>query len=762
MTIDTSKIKDLDISEIIGRYIELRPNGPEFQACCPFHDEKTPSFTVVPNKSMYHCFGCGAHGDAIDFVMEYTGCSFKEAVKSIDGRIETDAPVKKQTKRFDPYEKYKPSGKPKSLPIVGQKLKIINPKRDGKIWEVEPVAVYPYLQGCVIRVMVKGKKVTPMIRWCEGPQGEGWHTYPFSEPRELYGLSELMVEGRQVVVVEGEKARDAVQAAGDNKLAVISWAGGTNGLDKTDWSPLKGRKVILWPDNDETGRKAMSNVAKILFDVGAESVRMIHPPEDLPKGWDGADREWETANQLFGWCKSHVHDIEPESVVVDQVPMLEPPELESPPLAEPPPYIFEQQAFEPVEETHDVPEKLSDDWKAMLMFKDDGDALQNNVNNAQTLLGYHQDMAGVLAYNEFTKEIDVAKRPPWHTERGDFPRKLTDVDDTRATAWLERKGVKLAINVVHNAIVSAAHHKPYNPLHDYLNGLEWDGKARIDKALHFLLGCSDNQYTGSVSRRFLVGAAARALNPGCKMDTMLILEGPQGLKKSTAVAELFGEEWFTDELGDLGSKDAALQVQGVWCVEIAELATMNRAESNRIKEWITRRVDRFRPPYGRNIVDAPRQCVLVGTVNPEGGYLKDATGGRRFWPVRCSKINVDWIRARRDQIWAEAVAAYRSGERWWFDKGEIESAQKEQEARYESDPWTDQVVGFITGKEGSHVTVSEVMDHLTLSNRDQNQASQNRVAKILVAEGWRRVQKTFNKKRVWCYIKEEVKVGTSA
>lgn len=394
------------------------------------------------------------------------------------------------------------------------------------------------------------------------------------------------------------------------------------------------------------------------------------------------------------------------------------------------------------------------DWQAMLLYKSDGLSIQPCVNNAMVLLSYHPDMIGVLGYNEFSKSVDVLKQAPWEPIPSKYPRPINDVDDTRATAWLERLLCKLNIAVVHNAMVSAAHHNPFNPLQEYLNGLTWDGTPRLDMALHYLLGCPDSEYLRAVSRRFLVGSVARALDPGCKMDTMLILEGPQGLKKSTAVEVLYGEDWFADELSDLGSKDAALEVQGRWCIEIAELATLSRAEANKAKEWISRRVDRFRPPYGRNVVSAPRQCVLIGTVNPEGGYLKDATGGRRYWPVVCKEINIDWIKKRRDQIWAEAVVAYRNGERWWFDKDEMHIAQAEQEERYESDPWSEAVLGWLGQK--TMVTVSEVMkDCLDLQAAQQNQMSQNRISKILVNEGWERKQKRFNNNRVWVYVKGE-------
>lgn len=733
MSIDIERLKSgLDIVEVVGSYIDLKRSGSEYQACCPFHDEKTPSFSVVPNKGFYHCFGCGAHGDVIDFVAEYTGVSFKEAAEALGGadRLPAgDAPVKKQVERFDPYVEYVPLNIPEQLNLdAGGSFRVTNPKRDHKQWTCRPVAVHQYGDhGYVVRIEIDGKKLTPMIRWCRHKSGrEGWVMFPFDEPRPLYG-SELLERypGKQVLIVEGEKCKDYLAANTDSRLVIISWSGGTNGWAKSDWSALSGRNVVVWPDNDEPGMACAKKLGKHLSSVGAKSVRYVLPDPELPDGWDCADRKWSSPDEVIKYCKQHVVDSLDTAVAKEEKPEPEPSK---------------------------PPKKIDpDEWRGLLMFKDDGVTIQSNINNAHILCAYHPDMAGVVKYNEFGQTVDIVAAPPWDSS-GEFPRELSDVDDTRATAWLERHGVKMTIGNTHNVLVSVASLNPYNPLQEYLNGLEWDGVSRIETALTAFFGCEDNEYTRSVSRRFLIGSVARALQPGCKMDTMLILEGPQGLKKSTAIAELYGDEWFTDELSDFGSKDAAMQVQGVWAIEVAELSTMNRAEAARVKEWITRRVERFRPPYGRNIIKAPRQCVLVGTVNPEGGYLKDATGGRRFWPVQCHEIDIAGIRKHRDQLWAEAVYQYEKGERWWFDYSERHIAEHEQQKRYESDAWEEDVLKYTNGMD--QITVNELLDDcLGLKPRDQNQITQNRVAKILVSDGFERRQRRIEGRRQWVYYR---------
>ncbi len=185
----------------------------------------------------------------------------------------------------------------------------------------------------------------------------------------------------------------------------------------------------------------------------------------------------------------------------------------------------------------------------------------------------------------------------------------------------------------------------------------------------------------------MISAVARIMRPGIKADHMLILEGPQGAKKSSALKALAGEEWFTDELAEIGSKDAAQQMRGTWIIEIAELDAISRAEVSRIKAFLTRTIDRYRPPYERYVIAVPRQCVFAGSVNPDT-YLRDETGNRRFWPIRCGVIDLDALQSQRDQLWAEAVARYREGAVWWLNEPElIALAKGEQEQRYQGDAW---------------------------------------------------------------------------
>ncbi len=250
----------------------------------------------------------------------------------------------------------------------------------------------------------------------------------------------------------------------------------------------------------------------------------------------------------------------------------------------------------------------------------------------------------------------------------------------------------------------------------------------------------------------MISAVARIFEPGCKVDCCLLLEGKQGTLKSTALREL-GYPWFTDEIAELGTKDASLQAAGVWLVELAELESFTRAEVSKVKSFMSRRVDRFRPPYGQRTIEQPRQCVFAGTTNANA-YLKDETGARRFWPVEVGTIDTEALGRARDQLWAEAVKRYRAGDRWWLDTAELASAAAEAVAdRYEGDPWEMLIANHVAGRKGTSVT--EILrDAIEKEPSQWTRGDQMRVGRCLTALGWRRYRATHGT-RDWLYAPPE-------
>ena len=211
----------------------------------------------------------------------------------------------------------------------------------------------------------------------------------------------------------------------------------------------------------------------------------------------------------------------------------------------------------------------------------------------------------------------------------------------------------------------------------------------------------------------LISAVARISRPGCKVDYVLVLEGPQGRQKSEALRTLAkNNSWFTDGLSHVASKDAALEIAGVWIVEIAEMDALTKATSSAIKAFLTRRRDRFRPPYGKHTINLPRQCVFAVTINPTaGGYLKDPTGARRFWPVAChGVIDCHGLEKVRDQLWAEAVHQFKANAPWWLETPQLEAlATVEQCARFVIDPWEERIREWLGDR--NDTSLSEVLEH---------------------------------------------------
>ena len=316
--------------------------------------------------------------------------------------------------------------------------------------------------------------------------------------------------------------------------------------------------------------------------------------------------------------------------------------------------------------------------------------------------------------------------------------------------WLQRAGIAVNTQTAAQAVEAVARDRSFHPVIDYLSSLQHDGKARSGTWLSTCLGADQTAYNETVGRAMLIAAVARIFEPGCKVDTVPIFEGAQGARKSTAVKALF-DPWFSDELADLGSKDAAMQTRGVWGIEVSELDAMSRGEVSRIKAFITRTTDRFRPPYGSRIIESPRSCVFWGTTNADG-YLKDETGGRRFWPVKIGKINVEMLRDMRDQLWAEAVVLYKANVPWWITKQETQrDAERHQRDRYIGDPWDKAIADYVD------LERSDNRRRLALSAAPRNRpvwaAEMNRVARSLKALGCHRIQVRTGAKRVWKYRK---------
>jgi predicted P-loop ATPase len=395
---------------------------------------------------------------------------------------------------------------------------------------------------------------------------------------------------------------------------------------------------------------------------------------------------------------------------------------------------------------------MNKDWKGELLINKAGEP-RALLANAMLALRRAPAWSGVLAYDEFGVQTVMSAAPPWEASKPAWiTRPWTEHDDLLAADWLQRQDIGVPVSIVQQAVEAVARNASFHPVVDYLDGLDHDGVPRLATWLTDYLGAESTVYNSAVGKVMLIGAVARIFRPGCKNDLVPILEGKQGAKKSTAMRTLFAP-WFSDELAELGSKDAALQTRSVWGLELSELDAMTRTDISRIKAFISRTTDRFRPPYGRRLIESPRSCTLWGTTN-SGSYLKDETGGRRFLPVKVGLIDIDRLQADRDQLWAEAVAAYQAGAPWWLTDIQIQSeAEQEQRARYVGDPWDDVITKFTAGRD--MVTIEEILkDALRIEPGRQAQVDLNRVARSLQSMGWERKQRRVGRgKRTWVYVR---------
>ena len=395
-------------------------------------------------------------------------------------------------------------------------------------------------------------------------------------------------------------------------------------------------------------------------------------------------------------------------------------------------------------------------WREFLLYSQNGD-LKPTEGNTLTILANDDEIKGALVLDAFRVKWMWVRRPPGDfddTIRTGWPREMRPEDIHYIQQWTERAhGLTVGSKTVGAKLGAIAARNSVDVLTDYIEdcAAKWDGKNRIDTFLTACAGVEDGEHTRAVSRRFLISAAARALEPGCKVDTMLVLEGEQGARKSTLLRVLAGgigkTSWFSDNVPiDVDTKDACMALAGHFIVEFSELDKWKRADKAALKAFTSRQNDKFRPPYAAEPVDWPRRCVFAGTTNASA-YLDDATGARRYWIVRCTQpIRIDRLRKYRDQLWGEAahaakasIAAQAAGledvrNQWWLTKDEDARARLETDERYISDPWEAELEEWATGR--AYLTTRDAMHFLHIEPAKATRADQMRLADVFIRLGY--------------------------
>lgn len=665
------------------------------------------------------------------------------------------------------------------------------------------------LHGFVVRFRTSdgGKDDLPYT-WCTSARdgGSRWHWKTWDEPRPLYFPGQALPAGRTVVLVEGEKKARVLQQLADagapGVYCVASWPGGCKAWKKADWSPLAGSTVVLWPDCDakrepltrqeradnpdraaqavlqqakallpaeeQPGMRAMMGIGALLRDEHGCTVQLlpIPKPGDVADGWDCAD-----AIETDGW------DFERVSAFLASAYAL--------PASAPPPgghaggggggKKIDGPADAGTEDSRGrpIPWWLKPYW--------DADKCRWLVSRKLVIAALNHDeaLAEVLGLNLLSNNIEARRPWPWAGKA----RPVTSADDLLLGEFLSREyGLpSIARAALSEAIETVAHGRPFHPIREYLQALEWDGKPRLDKWLIHAIGETPDSlqprggepsrapvdYLVLVGRFWLLGMVNRVMDPGCKFDYCPVLEGPGGLGKSTLVEVLASSPYFSDTHFDVSrGKEGQEQVQGLWIYEIAELASFGRAEIELIKAFISAKVDRYRPSYGRVVESFPRQCLLTGTTNNKK-YLRDRTGNRRFWPVPVRyRINIPWVSKWRDQLLAEAFVLFREGapfaptpeeERRLFvpmqEQRLVDTAVLAELLHVLTREPVAHGIGSIVNGLADFVTMSQLTQALGVDAAKSSAALETQIRSWLEHEGWDSVKRQINGARHWGYAR---------
>lgn len=689
----------------------------------------------------------------------------------------------------------------------------------------ERVAVYRdkvgRLLGAVMRFRTSdgGKDDLPHVyaRHRESGRRE-WRWMAFPLPRPLYGL-DLLADNPDwpVLVVEGEKCADVGRELGEALVhpetglpfVVMAWPGGGKAVGKVDWSALEGRDVVLWPDADsqrvrlskqeaeagvlaeskpylplteQPGYQAMQTAAKALDGVASRlSFMAPFAPGEAAEGWDLADAVqadgW-TAEQATSYIAARARLLFPVPDSIGSPPALAPADtgVEAPAGCEPINPSIISSALEQLwlrhPDSRPAPAPANTGvgkaWRSQLKKNDEG-VLRPILANAYLVLMHHEDWAGVLAYDEFSQKVLKLRPPPYE---GGVVGEWEALDASKALVWLQlREGLMLKSSAaVEEAAVTVAKDFRFHSVRQWLRQLPmWDGTARLSSMLARVFGVMEDEFTRYIGAGWLVAAVARVMDPGCKVDEMLVLEGGQGMGKSSAVRELFmGEKWYSEIAERPDDKDFLMAIQGNWCIEIGEMQSFSKAEVNQVKLIVTRRNDKFRPPYERHTSDHPRQCVFVGTTNGDQ-YLNDPTGARRFLPVLCGKVDLPYLREVREQLWAEALYLYAIGFEWWSYPKDLAAAA--QDERFVVDSWEEQIARYLAGRADpacypsnllkgprEKVTTTELLKHaLGLDNAKHGRGEQTRVGQIMMRLKWpkRRDKPDADGYRPWVFLRPD-------
>ena len=520
-----------------------------------------------------------------------------------------------------------------------------------------------------------------------------------------------MSERRRLLIVEDARAKTSAQQF-IHEAYEIAHRG-------EEWSLFTGRPCLLWPDATLESASAFDALAASLAIVCPEVKRLAAPLG--PVGLTMADyAAW------AAWAAPYVTFTLPAPAVV---------------LSPGPTAITVAPA--------DAGDTTGSPASYLAVWQDLGLALAGsghpipNLDNVMRVLERHAPSRALLWYDAFHQRLFT----------GASAREWRETDTTElVVAWQRQLGLaRVTPDLAIVALAAYCRRAPRNALVAWLDSLAWDGTPRLEEFFPDLCGTPSDAYHRSVGKNFWLQLVARACSPGCRAQYVVYLIGPQGRYKSTAM-EVIGGPYHTEAASSILDKDFYLALRGKLLVEIADLSSFRRADQEQIKALITRRVDTYRTPYARDVADHPRQCVFVCTTN-EATPFADPTGARRFWPVACPQpLDLGYLHAQREQLFAEAVALYRAGVQWH------EIPQEETEAIQESyrqrDPWEDDIRQFLAGLNGTYeVTTQQISSEgLHLKSDQKTRGTEMRISTILRGLGWVRMKLRVGGHPTWVFV----------
>ncbi len=515
----------------------------------------------------------------------------------------------------------------------------------------------------------------------------GWVESIEGVPRVPYRLPELLQSGEQDVhVTEGEKCADRLVGLGLVATSIAS--------PHCDLSALADRVVYIHEDNDAPGRNKAASLAAALKPI-ASAVYISRYP-DMPEKGDVFD--WLAQGRGLDELLAHCEDAEAAT---------------------------------------DTDAAHSPAWPELTQT---GAPRSKSQPNLKAFLAWR---GADLKQNHFTLRYELTL---------DGKTSELGEEDLRALRLeADALGLSPRERYFEDVCFDVARRNSHHPVCDYLTALHWDGTTRVDTWLSAYAGVVDSALTRAFSRKTLIAAMRRVRQPGCKHDACLVLEGPQGAGKSSLVRLLASDAWFTDSLSvGADAKVIIEQTAGAWLVEIAELSGIRRCEVEAIKAMMSRQSDRARLAYARGFgKDVPRQFVFFGTVN-DSEYLRDATGNRRFWPVRVGRIDLAALKRDRDQLWAEAAHYGAEGESLELPPGLHEVAAKEQDRRRMSDPWFEMLEPQLADKEGS-VKIETLWQKLDIHADRRNGEIGRRLANVMRQLGFTKDRVCDGGERLYVY-----------